>query len=182
MTRLIVSSVLLLAVVAMIFPSSLSAQSDDPSTAIAEGDIMFTEGEYAKARAIYTQVLSADPDNVRALNNRGVALVRLEKMTAALADLTRALELEKRNGNLWNNRANVNCDLQRYKEAFQDRQAAFYNGRFSLEQAQTTLRRLGYFRGLTDAVWDVDEDLALKDWTEAGCPNAPGYRLIVPSG
>ena len=172
---LALGSVIAMAIVIVAAPP---AQAQNNTEALAAADILYRDGSYAQARAAYSRVLSAESENVKALNNRGLAHARLGDLNAAREDLDKALKLEKRNGDLWNNSANVSCSMKRYAEAFEHRQFAFYNGRFSLEQAQRTLRRLGYFYGLSDAVWDIDEDRALKDWTEAGCPNAPADRLL----
>lgn len=167
-------AVAVLLVLSPVFP--LHAQ--DAASLIASGDSHFRDGQFARARDAYSRVLVNDPDNVRALNNRGVALVRLGDRQAALVDLSRAVQLAPRNGNVWNNRANLYCSLQRHKESLMDRLRAFHNGRFNLAQAQGSLRKQGFFRGLNDGIWDEEEAQALKDWTDAGCPSPPADRLI----
>ena len=97
------------------------ARAQDANAVITEGDIRFRDGAYEAANQTYTRALGIAPNNVRALNNRGLALARLGRINDAHADLSRALELEARNGDLWNNRANVNCAMGRYGESFQDR-------------------------------------------------------------
>ena len=154
------------------------ALAQSVASLIADGDSHFRDGQFAAARNTYSRALSSDPKNVRALNNRAVALMRLGDREGALQDLSQALKLKLNDGNVWNNRANVNCALGRYEQALLDRLQAFHNGRFTIGQAQASLRKQGFFHGLRDGVWDSEEARALKDWTEAGCPSAPVDRLI----
>lgn len=153
-------------------------RAQDAAALIADGNSAFRDGRYGPARDLYTRVLTIDPDNLRALNNRGVALVRLGDHQAALADFSRAVEMAPKNGNVWNNRANLYCSIQRFEESLLDRLRAFHNGRFNIAQAQGSLRKQGFFQGLSDGIWDDEEARALKEWTDAGCPNPPADRLI----
>ncbi|MEM6661720.1 MAG: tetratricopeptide repeat protein [Pseudomonadota bacterium] len=153
----------------------------DPSNLVAMvamGDAHYADQNFVLARDSYSEVLSRNSADVRALNNRALAFAALGEFDAALQDLQLALTLTPNNGDIWNNRANLNCRFGRASEAFTDRMQALYSGRFTAAAAQAGLRSSGYYRGPADGIWGPDSEDALKDWTDAGCPDAPKTRLI----
>ena len=156
----------------------LNASANDLETVIRAGNSAYEAGDFDKAQSLYSNVLAADPWHAVALNNRGLSYERMGRLEAAARDLTQALERHPENGTIWNNRANVNCALKRVGRSVFDRMQALYTGRFTAAQAQTGLRRSGFYRGPSDGIWGYDSEDALEDWTRAGCPRAPGSRLI----
>ena len=154
------------------------ATANDIAGLTQRGNADYREGRMDNALALFSEVRTLAPNDVKALNNRGLALLAKGKLREALADLTRAVELAPENGAIWNNRANANCKLKRVKQSVADRMQALYTGRFTAGQAQSGLRRSGYYRGPSDGIWGYDVDEALLEWTEAGCPDAPASRLL----
>lgn len=154
------------------------ARAQDLSTLIAEANILYTEGQFAAARDTYADALAVDPDDARALNNRGLAHVALGDLEAARRDLTAALDAAPQDGTIWNNRANVNCALKRYEDSLVDRIRALQLGRFTIGQAQGSLRKQGFYKGFNDGIWGYESEIALSDWTRAGCPSPPASRLL----
>ncbi|MEM7191065.1 MAG: tetratricopeptide repeat protein, partial [Pseudomonadota bacterium] len=113
-----------------------------------------------------------------ALNNRAITQAALGEVDAAFEDFRLALSLMPTNGDIWNNRANLNCSNGRFAEALQDRTQALYTGRFTAGAAQAGLRKSGHYSGPADGIWGTDSEEALKAWTDDGCPDAPRTRLL----
>ncbi len=173
MKRLIRYSLILLALA--IWAGPVSANDAER---LADANEMLRDGNNRAAFDAYTTAIIADPADANALNNRALAAIGLGDLEKALVDLTVALSLKPQNGAIWNNRANLNCLLKRYSDSIGDRLAAMQRGRFTAAAAQSGLRRSGYYRGPSDGIWGYDSDDALRDWTEAGCPDAPKNRPI----
>ena len=164
--------------VVLAFLLAWPAAANDIAGLTQRGNSEYREGRVDSALALFSEVLTLAPNDVKALNNRGLALLAKGQLREALADLTRAVELAPENGAIWNNRANANCKLKRVRQSVADRMQALYTGRFTAGQAQSGLRRSGFYRGPSDGIWGYDADDAMRDWTEAGCPDAPASRLL----
>ncbi len=65
----------------------------------------------------HDRALQRTPDDVKAWNNRGVALGNLERHEEALASFDHALELDPDDAGVWYNRGIALGDLGRYEEA-----------------------------------------------------------------
>ena len=157
---------------------ALPAHADEARQIALEGDIYYRDGQFGEAREAYTRALAVDPSSAKALNNRGLTLVQLGDLAAAVEDLSKALDAAPSNGTVWNNRANVNCTLKRVQESVADRIQALYRGRFTAAEAQGGLRRTGFYDGPSDGIWGYDSEQALLAWTWAGCPRPPKSRLL----
>lgn len=157
---------------------AVPATANDINELTLRGNQDYRDGRLNQAVAVYSEALKLAPNNVKALNNRGLAFEANGQLKDALVDLSRAVELAPENGAIWNNRANTNCKLKRVRQSVADRMQALYTGRFTVGQAQSGLRRSGFYRGPSDGIWGYDADDALLDWTEAGCPDPPASRLL----
>ena len=154
------------------------SHANDARQIALEGDIHYRDGLYNEAREAYSRALAVDPASAKALNNRALAFLQLGDLTAAVEDLSKALDAAPSNGTIWNNRANVNCTLKRVQESVADRIQALYRGRFTAAEAQGGLRRTGFYDGPSDGIWGYDSEQALLAWTWAGCPRPPKSRLL----
>ena len=79
---------------------------------------------YAKAVAGYTAALAADPTSAVLHANRSAAHARLENFGSALADASRAVELDPAYVKAYYRRADAAAGLGRVKEALKDYRAA----------------------------------------------------------
>lgn len=65
-----------------------------PSQTLKEqGNAEFKAGNYLRAAALYTQAIKADPSNFSLYSNRSVSFLHLSKVTKALADAEKTIEL-----------------------------------------------------------------------------------------
>jgi serine/threonine protein kinase len=77
-------------------------------------------GNLDEAIAYYDKVLSIEPENSDAWNNRGVCLRKLGRLQEALTCYDRATTSNKDNASAWSNRGNCLYTLGRYEEALAD--------------------------------------------------------------
>jgi len=174
------AGVLACAAVLSIATLTPAADGDTGPALVDGGNADYRRGDLDAARAAYSGALAIDAADVAARNNRALVRARQGDLGAALDDLGIALEASPGNGVIWNNRANVNCEMARTDAAVADRVQALYRGRFTAAAAQAGMRRSGHYDGPADGIWGPDSADALYDWTAAGCPGAPKSLLIGP--
>jgi hypothetical protein len=108
----------------------------------------------------FDRVLASDPNHFDGLGNRGNALLKLNRVVAALAAYDRALELASKNAQLLTNRAVALRRLDRPHEALMSAGSAlvskpdFAQARFVESVARLTLGDFSGWRGY-EARWQV---------------------------
>jgi len=106
------------------------------------------QGNHAAAIALFTQILTTNPQSARDYNNRGLVYFQSGEMKQAIADYNRALQLDDSLDSVYNNRANYYAAQGKFLEAILDYDAALdlnpANGRAWLNQG-ITLRELRMF-------------------------------------
>lgn len=106
------------------------------------------QGNHATAIALFTQILSANPQSARDYNNRGLVYFQSGELDKAIADYNRALRIDDTLDSVYNNRANYYAAQGKFLEAILDYDAALdlnpANGRAWLNQG-ITLRELRMF-------------------------------------
>ena len=81
--------------------------SDDDNSWYGVGNARAKEGDNEDALIAYDKALEVDPNHVRAWNNKGIALSRLERFEEAIECYDKAIEIEPRYANAWYNKANA---------------------------------------------------------------------------
>ncbi|OCQ98171.1 hypothetical protein BCR12_09085 [Limnothrix sp. P13C2] len=116
----------------------------------------------------YDQAVEIEPSFYEAWNNRGIALLKLERYEAAIGSYNRAVKIKPDYHDAWNNRGNALGRLERYEEAIASYQEAltikpdFYEAWNNMGWA---LGNLGRYEA---AVASYDRALAIKpDYQEA---------------
>ena len=82
------------------------------------------EFHYADARELYTQAIALQPDSAVLHSNRAFAAIRLEEFGSAIADATRAIELDATYAKAHYRRADAAFALGHIKDAVRDFRAA----------------------------------------------------------
>eukprot|EP00899_Mesostigma_viride_P007856 jgi/Mesvir1/17071/Mv15258-RA.1 len=59
-----------------------------------QGNTLFKEGHFLKAAAVYTKAIQEDPENATLYSNRCAALIKLNKLTKAMTDADKCIELK----------------------------------------------------------------------------------------
>ncbi len=77
-------------------------------------------GKWAQAVAAYSQLLADQPHHAESLRGRGISLARLEESAAAVADLSKAIELKLVDPGLYFERGVAFTKLNKWKEAAAD--------------------------------------------------------------
>jgi len=85
-----------------------------------QGRAYYRAGAYPQALEAYNRSLELKPDNLDALNNRGMTLDELKRYEEALKDYSRALELRPDFPEVLNNRGIILRKLERYDDALKD--------------------------------------------------------------
>jgi len=85
-----------------------------------DGDAAFKAGKMAEAEAAYTQALTATPDDVFTLIDRGRARQNLGRKTDAAADFDHAVQVAPNNPDAWHYRGIFRYAERDYKEALDD--------------------------------------------------------------
>lgn len=73
-------------------PALVTAQGD-----VAEGNVHYLMGDYARAEAEYQQAVDLNRNDIVALNNRGAALIKQNKYQEAKKSLETALTMDPQN-------------------------------------------------------------------------------------
>lgn len=82
--------------------------------------LFFSEKDYENAIKYYTEALELNPSNAIYYSNRSLAYLRTECYGYALADATRALEIDKNYIKGYYRRATSNMALGKFKAALKD--------------------------------------------------------------
>jgi len=117
---------------------------------------------YQDAKCVLDKILSLNPNDATALNNRGVLYEEFKRYEEALADFSRSLELSPDDPATLNNRGVTHSKLKRYKEALAD-----YNRSLelrpdypdTLDNRGTTHSKL---KGYKEALADFSRSLELR--------------------
>lgn len=83
-------------------------------------DICFSEKDYENAIKYYTEAVELNPSNAIYYSNRSLAYLRTECYGYALADATKALEIDKNYIKGYYRRATSNMALGKFKAALKD--------------------------------------------------------------
>ncbi len=100
--------------------------TDEPQLAElrASADRAFAQEQWDKAIVAYTDVLRLAPDDVRALNRRGIARQIKGEYAKAIADHTEAIRLAPKDVSGYHNRAMAHVELKALDKALADYDAA----------------------------------------------------------
>jgi len=79
----------------ILFVVSLSANAQDVKFLMNNGDKLFTDNMYRKALPFYEQVLTAEPNNAKALFKSGVCYLNRYSKEKALVNIPKAYELDQ---------------------------------------------------------------------------------------
>lgn len=82
------------------------------------------QGEYVEAIALFTQLISRNPDSANDYNNRGLIYFQIGQTQKAIADYNHALLLNPELDSAYNNRANYYVSQGRLAEALTDYEKA----------------------------------------------------------
>ncbi len=156
-----------------------ACQSFDPEAAILKADLRFEEGDFGSAIFEYDRVLHHDPLNIRALNNRGVARLRLGDVAGALADLDAVLEIQPSFAEAHYNRGLAHFQKGDVDAAISDYSAAVgHHPRYAKAWAARGIAR-SKKGDLAGAALDYKTalDVAPADWTDRKAVEAELAKL-----
>ncbi len=84
-----------------------AAPKDLAVALLTRGDVLAAKRDYDKAIAVYTDALKSDPDNVRAMEGRGIAYEHKGQDDLAMADYNAALQKRPNFGAPYNSRGTI---------------------------------------------------------------------------
>ena len=87
------------------------AIAQDPARVAREADEQFAAGQYARAAALYEQLLAFDPGNVDTLNNLGLTLHYVGRSDEALQRLNEGTALDPSYQRIWLTLGYVNSGM-----------------------------------------------------------------------
>jgi tetratricopeptide (TPR) repeat protein len=135
--------------VVVLFTSSLLPQSLQAPINLGlafvfdRGAYHIQRGDYAQGIAHYTRVLERNPHQIKALQNRGHALMLQQCPDAALADFERMVALAPDNSHAYLNRGWAYSELRDYQRAYADfEQALQLQPNFSLAMVNRGLMHM----------------------------------------
>jgi tetratricopeptide (TPR) repeat protein len=91
-----------------------------PEQAIQIADRLISAGNYRQALPILTQIIKASPKAKDAYVKRAAILAESKMLTPAIADMSRAIEIDPENARFRNTRGYFYLSQQKLKEALQD--------------------------------------------------------------
>ena len=100
--------------------SSAFSQTDQDHLLRQQALTQAQEGQYAKAIALFSQIIERSPASASDYSNRGLVYFQSGQADAALADYNRAIELNPRLDSAYNNRANYYAAQGQFLEAILD--------------------------------------------------------------
>jgi len=163
---------------ALLIPAAalLAACASPGLTAFSDGVRLYREGYYASARDAFDTAVREDPRNATAINNRGVARVRLGDLDGAVMDYTSAMQLAPTDAEIPFNRGNAYAAAGNLPAAINDYTTAV-TLRPTYTQAYfnrgTVRAAAGDVSGaLTDWQWAVDVER--DPWTRAAMRRGSG--------
>ena len=89
----------------------------DPSLASLRGDALWSNGRFEEAEAAYDSALAASPELPRALHGRARSLAARNRLTDALSDARRTIELSPRNAEFHHTVASIHERLGQFDDA-----------------------------------------------------------------
>jgi protein O-GlcNAc transferase len=135
---------------------------------LARANGLFQQGMLADAEQLYRQIVDTSPNPFVALNNRGVALERLDRFDEALASIESALSIQPDYADAFYNRGIVLLRMKRFEEALTSYEQALA---IRPEYAEALSNRgiaMMALHFLDGALVSFDRALALKaDYAEA---------------
>ena len=78
---------------------------------------LYLSGDYNASLILWEKILTSDPKNYKAWNNRGLVLIELHKYKEAIDSLNHALQYESGNADIWYNLGLSHFSLSRFSEA-----------------------------------------------------------------
>jgi len=130
-------------------------------------------GDLERALADHSRAIELDPDYAHAYYNRGADHEELGDLEAAVADYGRAFEADPDYAPALSARASLNCELGNHDAAVEDHALIVERGFVEAEEMQRRLKAAGHYAGKIDGVFGPGSRRALRNWTEAGCPEPP---------
>ena len=91
-----------------------------PDERYLAGERAFRNGEHGKAVALYTEVIIADPQNVKAHLHRAFSHAALKNHECAVADLTYVIEQRPEHVQAYTSRGSAYAELGKYEAAIAD--------------------------------------------------------------
>jgi tetratricopeptide (TPR) repeat protein len=82
----------------------------EPARLLQQGISLGNNGQHREALAVYDRLLTARPDLVEALNNRGIVLIQLRQFGEAVSSFDRALAINPRLPEAWSNRGSAQME------------------------------------------------------------------------
>jgi hypothetical protein len=169
---------------AAILSELASCQSFDKDATLLKADMRFEEGDFRAAILEYDRVLRHDPENLRALNNIGVARLRTGDPKGAIADLDTAVALQPGFAEALCNRGLARFQLGDMDGAIADYNAAVgLNSRYAKAWAARGIAR-GRKGDSEGAAGDFRTALnvAPTDWPDRKAVEAELAKLQTPAG
>lgn len=87
---------------------------------LANGETALDDGDNESALTALTKAIEIDPQSATAINARGVAYLRMHKLSPALSDFNKAIDLGPNTAKFYGNRAFVYSDKEQYALAIAD--------------------------------------------------------------
>lgn len=119
-------------------------------------------GEYAKAGAIYKEILRFDPQNTSALFDFGMLSQKLDSPEHALLFFTKTLEIDKEHVSAYVERGHLLRKSNRFEEAFNDYSLALKIDPYSFEALVGRGLLFGHISQFENAIKDFDRAIELK--------------------
>ena len=124
--------------------------------------------EYDRALREYAAALRIDPGYLNAYFNRADVLLNMGRDAEAAADYTVVIDAVPGLGEARAGRAAARCRIGDVGGSIEDRKAAVELGALERAALEAHLAEKGYLRTSEPELATLD--LALKEWTAAGCP------------
>ena len=81
---------------------------------------LYSQGEYGKAIVAYSREIADKPDESYSYYMRGICYTAVRKFALAVADLTKAINLDSSNNDYYYQRASAYCELKQFRKALAD--------------------------------------------------------------
>lgn len=109
-----------------------------------QGNEEFKKGNWMKAAVLYTKAIKEDPENAVLYSNRCAALLKMNKVSKALADADQCIKLKPEWDKGYFRKGSVHEVVEQYKEALEAFQQAHQKNPDNAEVAQKirTLQKL----------------------------------------
>lgn len=173
-----------------------SRAPSDPALASLRGDALWSNGRFEEAETAYDSALAASPEQPRALHGRARSLAARNRLTEALSDARRTIELSPRNGEYHHTVASIHERLGQFDDAA--RALGSYIELLPDKErsekaawARAEIRFLQSFKGRVP--FDIDAPPATSSWTVpirirgdkvmvSGKVNGGGQEFLLDTG